>query len=236
MLATGLCVFLKVLALALAGSVSALLPEDFEDRAAPANLQEECASKCPDLDLNQVSCRLIYNSRELSSYVETCKMFTSYRNYFFKDSRFQTHKLHREILSGIFLNSFTSNRTDDSSSEVGCGVRCKIDQNGTQELLPPKELYCVLGCHDALNRYFQQLKDDLLVYLHRVPRIKRRITGVHLVNQNTETPPVHGFTVAFRQNHLRRDVLRCAAQCPRSSVDHFAESEVRHTDVAGVLN
>lgn len=123
MLATGLCVFLV---LALAGSVSALLPEDFEDRTAPANLQEECASKCPDLDLNQ-------------------------------------------------------NRTDDSSSEVGCGVRCKIDQctkgcgawqraldtscqavcNGTQELLPPKELYCVLGCHDALNRYFQQLKGNI---------------------------------------------------------------------------
>ncbi|XP_006571432.2 proto-oncogene tyrosine-protein kinase ROS isoform X4 [Apis mellifera] len=123
MLATGLCVFLV---LALAGSVSTLLPEDFEDRTAPANLQEECASKCPDLDLNQ-------------------------------------------------------NRTDDSSSEVGCGVRCKIDQctkgcgawqraldtscqavcNGTQELLPPKELYCVLGCHDALNRYFQQLKAEI---------------------------------------------------------------------------
>ncbi|XP_076667958.1 receptor protein-tyrosine kinase sevenless isoform X2 [Andrena cerasifolii] len=124
MLATGLCAFLKVLALA--ASVAALLPEDLEDRSAPANLQEECASKCPDLDLTQ-------------------------------------------------------NRTDDSSSEVGCGVRCKIDQctkgcgawqraldtscqavcNGTQELLPPKELYCVLGCHDALNRYFQQLKAEI---------------------------------------------------------------------------
>lgn len=52
MLATGLCVLLKVLALA--GSVAALLPEDFEERTAPANLQEECASRCPDLDLNQV--------------------------------------------------------------------------------------------------------------------------------------------------------------------------------------
>ncbi|XP_017879766.1 proto-oncogene tyrosine-protein kinase ROS isoform X2 [Ceratina calcarata] len=122
MLATGLCVILKVLALA--GSVSALLPEGFEDRSAPANLQEECAAKCPDLDFNQ-------------------------------------------------------NRTDDSNSE--CGVRCKIGQctkgcgawqraldtscqavcNGTQELLLPKELYCVLGCHDALNRYFQQLKAEI---------------------------------------------------------------------------
>lgn len=47
-------------------------------------------------------------------------------------------------------------------------------QNGTQELLPPKELYCVLGCHDALNRYFQQLKGiiasfdiDLEIYTFR---------------------------------------------------------------------
>ncbi|KAF7414659.1 hypothetical protein HZH68_003148 [Vespula germanica] len=74
----------------------------------------------------------------------------------------------------------SDNRTEDSSPEVGCGVRCKVEQctkgceawaqaldmscqtvcNGTQELLPPKELYCVLGCHDALNRYFQQLKES----------------------------------------------------------------------------
>ncbi|XP_012234446.2 proto-oncogene tyrosine-protein kinase ROS isoform X2 [Linepithema humile] len=124
MLGTGLCALLKVLTLAVA--VVAFLPEDLEDGIPPASLQEECASKCPNLDLTQ-------------------------------------------------------NRTDDLSSEVGCGVRCKIDQctkgceaweqalvtncqavcNGTQELLPPKELYCVLGCHDALNRFFQQLKAEI---------------------------------------------------------------------------
>ncbi|XP_014608086.1 PREDICTED: proto-oncogene tyrosine-protein kinase ROS isoform X1 [Polistes canadensis] len=73
------------------------------------------------------------------------------------------------------LNQF---HTEDSSPEVGCGVRCKTEQctrgceawqqaletscqtvcNGTQELLPPKQLYCVLGCHDAMNRYAQQYK------------------------------------------------------------------------------
>lgn len=37
-----------------------------------------------------------------------------------------------------------------------------VSQNGTQELLPPKELYCVLGCHDALNRYFQRLKGTII--------------------------------------------------------------------------
>ncbi|XP_043279081.1 proto-oncogene tyrosine-protein kinase ROS isoform X3 [Venturia canescens] len=125
MLATRLC-FVTTL-FGLAGSVAALLPEDLEERGhRSGNLQGECSSRCPDLDLNQ-------------------------------------------------------NRTDDASSEVGCGVRCKIDQctkgcaawqqaletscqavcNVTQELLPPKELYCVLGCHDALNRYFQQLKAEI---------------------------------------------------------------------------
>ncbi|XP_023290821.1 proto-oncogene tyrosine-protein kinase ROS isoform X2 [Orussus abietinus] len=124
MLGKVLYALLKVLVLA--GSVISLLPEDLEERTPPGSLQEECASRCPDLDLNQ-------------------------------------------------------NRTDDNSSEVGCGVRCKIEQctkgcaawqqaletscqavcNGTQELLSPKELYCVLGCHDALNRYFQQLKAEI---------------------------------------------------------------------------
>ncbi|TGZ47305.1 Uncharacterized protein DBV15_04203 [Temnothorax longispinosus] len=45
----------------------------------------------------------------------------------------------------------------DTSCQAVCSDVCS--QNGTQELLPPKELYCVLGCHDALNRYFQQLKE-----------------------------------------------------------------------------
>lgn len=52
MLGTGLCGLLKVLVLA--GAVIALLPEDLEDRTVPASLQEECASKCPNLDLTQV--------------------------------------------------------------------------------------------------------------------------------------------------------------------------------------
>lgn len=52
MLGTGLCFLLKVLVLA--GTAIAVLPEDVEDHAVPASLQEECASKCPDLDLTQV--------------------------------------------------------------------------------------------------------------------------------------------------------------------------------------
>lgn len=58
MLGTKLCALLKVLALA--GAAIALLPEDLEDHAAPASLQEECASKCPDLDLMKVRDFLLY--------------------------------------------------------------------------------------------------------------------------------------------------------------------------------
>lgn len=51
MLGTGLCALLKVLALA--GVAIAFLPDD-DENVVLASLQEECASKCPDLDLTQV--------------------------------------------------------------------------------------------------------------------------------------------------------------------------------------
>lgn len=87
MLATGLCVFLV---LALAGSVSTLLPEDFEDRTAPANLQEECASKCPDLDLNQVRITILWFIIYIYIYAETVyNSLLKRKNWNLKNSRFQ---------------------------------------------------------------------------------------------------------------------------------------------------
>ncbi|XP_054270502.1 proto-oncogene tyrosine-protein kinase ROS isoform X2 [Macrosteles quadrilineatus] len=73
------------------------------------------------------------------------------------------------------------NQTDDGHGDVGCGPDCKIQQcsrgcelwqkalesscqvvcNGTQELVPLKELYCVMGCNDAVNRYFHELKERI---------------------------------------------------------------------------
>ncbi len=73
MLATG-CFLLKVLVLA--GTVIALLPEDLlEDRAdhVPISLQEECASKCPDLDLTQVR-NLPVIKRDIDIEVDTVKL------------------------------------------------------------------------------------------------------------------------------------------------------------------
>ncbi|XP_058790421.1 proto-oncogene tyrosine-protein kinase ROS [Phymastichus coffea] len=72
---------------------------------------------------------------------------------------------------------------DDVGAEVGCGAPCRIDHcsygcviweqalnsscqevcNGTHSLLFYKELYCTIGCQNALNQYFQQLKVDIAV-------------------------------------------------------------------------
>ncbi|GLH07148.1 Tyrosine-protein kinase receptor [Gryllus bimaculatus] len=52
------------------------------------------------------------------------------------------------------------NKTEEGDFDIGCGNECKIEQNGTQDPLPPKEFYCIMGCNDALNRYFQKLKEE----------------------------------------------------------------------------
>ncbi|XP_044740104.1 proto-oncogene tyrosine-protein kinase ROS [Chrysoperla carnea] len=38
---------------------------------------------------------------------------------------------------------------------------CKAVCNGTQDWLPPKQLYCVIGCNDAVSRYLNQLRSEL---------------------------------------------------------------------------
>ncbi|XP_058444154.1 protein sevenless isoform X2 [Malaya genurostris] len=46
--------------------------------------------------------------------------------------------------------------------ELGLESSCQNVCNKTdQELLEPKELYCVMGCNDALNRYFRWLKTEI---------------------------------------------------------------------------
>ncbi|GAB0094112.1 Tyrosine-protein kinase receptor [Sergentomyia squamirostris] len=74
------------------------------------------------------------------------------------------------------------NRTNSEHLDIGCSSDCYINQctlgcqlweqalesscqtvcNKTdQELLEPKELYCVVGCNDALNRYFKWVKAEV---------------------------------------------------------------------------
>ncbi|XP_055681919.1 protein sevenless isoform X2 [Lutzomyia longipalpis] len=74
------------------------------------------------------------------------------------------------------------NRTNSEHLDIGCNGDCYINHcilgcrlweqalesscqtvcNKTdQELLEPKELYCVVGCNDALNRYFKWVKAEV---------------------------------------------------------------------------
>jgi len=79
-------------------------------------------------------------------------------------------------------------------------------------------------------------RDDLLVDLHRILRVERRVSRVHLVHQHAEAPPVDRLAVTLGQYHFRRQVLRCTAQRPRAGVHHLAEAEVGHPNVAGILD
>ncbi|XP_021913370.1 proto-oncogene tyrosine-protein kinase ROS isoform X3 [Zootermopsis nevadensis] len=91
-----------------------------------------------------------------------------------------------QVLDGHFQDQCTQrcpfqNKTEEGSFDAGCENDGKIEQcsrgcqswqralesscqnvcNGTQDLLPPKELYCVMGCNYAVSRYLQILKDEI---------------------------------------------------------------------------
>lgn len=75
--------------------------------------------------------------------------------------------------------------------------------------------------------------DDFLIDLHLVLGVEGRMAGGHLVQEHPERPPVHGAAVALGEDDLGREVLGCAAQRPRATLDHFAEAQVCHLHVAG---
>ncbi|XP_044258516.1 proto-oncogene tyrosine-protein kinase ROS isoform X1 [Tribolium madens] len=74
------------------------------------------------------------------------------------------------------------NRTDAGHYDYACDYGCNINQcnkgcklwrralnsscpkvcNGPMDRLTPKALYCVMGCNDAMTKYFNQLKSKLL--------------------------------------------------------------------------
>ncbi|XP_063241344.1 proto-oncogene tyrosine-protein kinase ROS isoform X2 [Bacillus rossius redtenbacheri] len=73
------------------------------------------------------------------------------------------------------------NQTEDASPDAECEGDCRIAQcsrgcrswqqalsstcqhvcNGTQDHVPPKELYCIMGCSDALSWYIQKLEEEM---------------------------------------------------------------------------
>ncbi|XP_071445601.1 proto-oncogene tyrosine-protein kinase ROS [Hetaerina americana] len=72
-------------------------------------------------------------------------------------------------------------QTEELTLDVGCGNQCRVEQcsrgckawqkaldsscpdvcNGTHTFLAPKELYCVMGCNDAVSQYIHRIKEGI---------------------------------------------------------------------------
>lgn len=60
----------------------------------------------------------------------------------------------------------------------------------------------------------------------------------HLIDEDAEGPPVQGMVMAGTKNHLRRQVLRCAAEGVRLlplRIFDLGEAEVRKEDVSIIV-
>lgn len=67
---------------------------------------------------------------------------------------------HGKKYSHIF-RSLVSKRKNRGKPVVFASMSV-FSQNGRTERLTPKELYCVMGCNDAMTKYFSQIKTKLL--------------------------------------------------------------------------
>ncbi|XP_065345977.1 proto-oncogene tyrosine-protein kinase ROS isoform X2 [Cloeon dipterum] len=70
--------------------------------------------------------------------------------------------------SGVTTDAECGDQCYDKEINRGCSAwtqakrsSCRHACHGTQDLLPPRELFCVMSCNYALNQYFQHLKDEL---------------------------------------------------------------------------
>lgn len=94
----------------------------------------------------------------------------------------------------------------------------------------------ILQITTEMRRKANLARHDLLVNLYRLIGKERRITGRHFVDEHSERPPVHRFIVALAQNDLRRQILGRAAQRPGPSLHAFRKPEIRHLQVALVVD
>ena len=83
--------------------------------------------------------------------------------------------------------------------------------------------------------------DDHFVYVHLVVVSEGRVSRMHLVNEDTERPPVYGLLVSLIQQNFWRYVLWRSADSVCALLDHlckaiiyqFQVSIVRDHDVLG---
>mmetsp|Transcript_39863 Transcript_39863/g.124626 ORF Transcript_39863/g.124626 Transcript_39863/m.124626 type:complete len:220 (+) Transcript_39863:1976-2635(+) len=98
-----------------------------------------------------------------------------------------------------------------------------------------------VAVHVHPGRQLQLSVDDLLVDLLVVAPAEGRRARHHLIGERAQAPPVHGLAVALALEHLRRHVLRRAADRARAVLvvgvlirrraELLGEAEIRQADV-----
>ena len=85
-------------------------------------------------------------------------------------------------------------------------------------------------------RKFNLTFQNILIDCHGVIIREGVDADLHLINQDSEAPPVHGLTMAFLQQNFRGKVLGCSTQGVRSSIDMFCKTEIRKFQISFFIN
>lgn len=89
---------------------------------------------------------------------------------------------------------------------------------------------CLYRTALRLSHRTDQLEQDFMIF-----RVEGQAAAQHFVHDHSEAPPVHRLVVVILADHLRRQVLGCAAKGLRGfPVEHLllAQAEVGDLDVA----
>ena len=86
--------------------------------------------------------------------------------------------------------------------------------------------YQILGCSIYVSWPLNFLSQNLLGNEERILIKERRISYKHLIDKDTQRPPVHALVMASALNYLRGKVLLCAAQGGASLSDLLGETKV----------
>lgn len=69
--------------------------------------------------------------------------------------------------------------------------------------------------------------EDVFVDTHWVFIVEGIDSGVHFINQDTESPPINGLSMALVENDFRGDVLRSTANGEGSAfIEDFGETKI----------
>ena len=88
-----------------------------------------------------------------------------------------------------------------------------------------------LGVFGEVPRKFNLTFQNILIHCHWVIVREGVDADLHLVNQDSQAPPVHRLAVAFLQQNFRREVLGGSTEGVCPTVDMLCETEIRQLQI-----